>query len=99
MLTSPFTQRSREPNERYEDVIASFGNQTPLPLVRRYGGEAQLNGQPATSSVSQLNLQWRDRNVVAGVTIYDNSGAVSSQAMTTALYAIADLFSARIAAA
>lgn len=85
--------------ERYEDVIASFGNQPPLPLARRYGDEAQLNGQPATSSVPQLILQWRDRNVVAGVTIYDNSRSVASQAMTTALYAIADLFSARIAAA
>lgn len=85
--------------ERYEDVIASFGNQPRLQLVRRYGDEAQLNGRPPTSSVAQLILQWRDRNVVAGVTVYDNSGSVSSQAMTTALYAIADLFSARIAAA
>lgn len=85
--------------ERYQEAI-TLGNPPPgLPLPRRYGDEAKLVGQPATSSVSQLILQWRDRNVVAGVTIYDNSGSVSSQDMTAALFAIADLFSARIAGA
>jgi hypothetical protein len=85
--------------ERYQEVI-TLGSPPPgLPLPRRYGDEAKLVGQPATSSVSQLILQWRDRNVVAGVTIYDNSGSVSSQDMTTALFVIADLFSARVAAA
>jgi hypothetical protein len=85
--------------ERYQEVI-TLGSPPPgLLLPRRYGDEAKLFGQPATSSVSQLILQWRDRNVVAGVTIYDNSGSVGSQAMTTGLFAIADLFSARIAAA
>ena len=84
---------------RYREVIASAGEQPPLALARRYGDEAQLYGQPLTSSVSQQILHLRDRNGVADVTIYDNSGTVSSQAMTTALYAITDLFSARIAAA
>jgi hypothetical protein len=90
-----FVGWSRGPYE----VREFLGDVTLLPLPRRYGDEAQLNGQPAASSVSQLILHLRDRNVVAGVTIYDNSGAESSQDMTTALYAIADLFSSRIAAA
>lgn len=85
--------------DRYQQITTLGPPNPALSLTRRYGDEAKLVGQPPTSSVSQLILQWRDRNVVAGVTIYDNAGLVSSQNMTTALYAIADLFSARIAAA
>ena len=85
--------------QRHAEIVATFAGIAPLTLARHYGDEAGLYGQPAALSESQVILHWRDRNAVADVTVYDDSGSVSQQGMTTALYTIADLFSARVAAA